>query len=900
MRPGFNRVFHHGLHARLRVRRPLLGRNPVARAGPSERYHPPVNRLASTTVPGGSSKASNPVLDRLAYRYFLWRKDTISDLVLFALLNVLFIGLVSVAAQALRFGDSLSLYAIGQIVVGQELPEESTVSLAEQVFAFAVGIFGLSSFAVVLALVEQAVLEVLESNVRQGSTVIEEGHVVLLSWGTSNRDLAQTIRIVKEICGSQQYSWIKEGRLSVVVLSQGREKLEMESIFDGALPESQRAGCRLVFRKGSPLDPLALDMVSVATAKMVIISGDYSARCRESDAQVLRSAILVDELLQETMGTREVGAEWGVAECAGGIKVVAELQTREGLELCNDTCSILVRAVATTTINAMRTARLLWHPTASVVSHSLFDHNSTCFIGVCRDPDERFRGMTIKELGKKLPYATPFGFVNLREERYDINPRPNRTLQAGESIVLLQSAERDAAILRFDGAAGDVEDAGQISGRIWTEDRLRRSVEMTRCMGGSSGADSTGWGVTTTSDSSASSSSFYSPSSLSSSSPSTDDPDLCPESAVLPAAALSSRDYGAAPATRNSGNILFCGWPGNSFSMELILALDRKIGMESGANDGSDPARILVLNQHDPAKIEDVLSSLRQKMKHSSVEHAKCDPRQRHDLERVLPGDELLKFKGAVTLVDIDWFRDQASPTDERSADFSLTPASTLRMDALILTCQLNLRHMLRNRGDGGSVPGSQAMILISEKLSANETRVTRFEDRTRLPLGSSVNSSSFAAKVLAQEAILPGSTKIYNKLGDACMLHVVDTSLFAEPGEEVSYAELQGRAADMQSTLIGFAIELLLNYIEVARLREGYHARTPSPTLTRTPHSLARFYREPDGENETYVSLTLNPQGAETKNEKRIWNKVGGGSQGRTRLVLAAGDPHSIIKSDL
>ena len=54
---------------------------------------------------------------------------------------------------------------------------------------------------------------------------------------------------MKEICASQQYSWIKDGQLSIVVLSQGREKLEMESLFDGALPEQQRAGCRLVFRQ---------------------------------------------------------------------------------------------------------------------------------------------------------------------------------------------------------------------------------------------------------------------------------------------------------------------------------------------------------------------------------------------------------------------------------------------------------------------------------------------------------------------------------------------------------------------------------------------------------------------------------------------------------------------------
>lgn len=239
---------------------------------------------SATNTPNSSS--NNRWTEWLLYSYFNWRKDTISDLVLFAGLNFGLVFIVWLLTLYTHVSDSLSLYAIGQILVGQELPEESSIDMGTQVFVVSMGLFGLASFAVVLALVEQAVLEILEANVRQGSNVIEEDHVVLLSWGTSTRDIAQTIRIVKEICASQQYSWIKKGRLSIVVLSQGREKLEMESLFDRALPESMRAGCRLVFRQGSPLDPGALDMVSVATAKTVIISGDYSARCRESDAQV--------------------------------------------------------------------------------------------------------------------------------------------------------------------------------------------------------------------------------------------------------------------------------------------------------------------------------------------------------------------------------------------------------------------------------------------------------------------------------------------------------------------------------------------------------------------------------------------------------------------------------------
>ncbi len=49
--------------------------------------------------------------------------------------------------------------------------------LASQVFAVLTVIMGLASFALVLALIEQVVLEVLESNVKRGSDVYEEGHV---------------------------------------------------------------------------------------------------------------------------------------------------------------------------------------------------------------------------------------------------------------------------------------------------------------------------------------------------------------------------------------------------------------------------------------------------------------------------------------------------------------------------------------------------------------------------------------------------------------------------------------------------------------------------------------------------------------------------------------------------
>ena len=92
-----------------------------------------MNRLAVTTAGTNAATTSNPVLDRLLYSYFNWRKDTISDLVLFAALNVVLVGLVSSVAHSLQFSEELSLYAIGQILVGQELPDERSISVVEQV-----------------------------------------------------------------------------------------------------------------------------------------------------------------------------------------------------------------------------------------------------------------------------------------------------------------------------------------------------------------------------------------------------------------------------------------------------------------------------------------------------------------------------------------------------------------------------------------------------------------------------------------------------------------------------------------------------------------------------------------------------------------------------------------------
>ncbi len=66
-----------------------------------------------------------------------------------------------------------------QVIFGQQLPDEAT-SFAQQSFAVSVAAIGLAAFALVLALVEQVVLQVVDENVARGSRVFETGHVRVL------------------------------------------------------------------------------------------------------------------------------------------------------------------------------------------------------------------------------------------------------------------------------------------------------------------------------------------------------------------------------------------------------------------------------------------------------------------------------------------------------------------------------------------------------------------------------------------------------------------------------------------------------------------------------------------------------------------------------------------------
>lgn len=79
---------------------------------------------------------------------------------------------------------------------------------------------------------------------------------------------------------------------------------------------------------------------------------------------------------------------------------------------------------------------------------------------------------------------------------------------------------------------------------------------------------------------------------------------------------------------------------------------------------------------------------------------------------------------------------------------------------------------------------------IICEKVAAEGE--TRFEDRYRLPIGISVNMTSFSAKLLTSSVYNPRNILVFAQMGDGNELEVQSAAAFAAPGEALTYLQLQ------------------------------------------------------------------------------------------------------------
>ncbi|MFB8031245.1 NAD-binding lipoprotein [Streptomyces sp. NPDC056465] len=118
---------------------------------------------------------------------------------------------------------------------------------------------------------------------RGRSTVLEQGHVVVLGWSD------QVTTVVSELVAAQAPQ-----RPRAVVLLADRDKLEMERVLTAHVPPAARA--RIICRSGPASDPDVLALVSPRTASTVLVLPSAGPA---ADAEVLRVLLALSSVLGE-------------------------------------------------------------------------------------------------------------------------------------------------------------------------------------------------------------------------------------------------------------------------------------------------------------------------------------------------------------------------------------------------------------------------------------------------------------------------------------------------------------------------------------------------------------------------------------------------------------------------
>eukprot|EP00887_Chlorella_sp_A99_P005557 scaffold1.g5557.t1 len=546
--------------------------------------------------------------------------------------------------------------------------------------------------------------------------------------------LAQAFAASISVLGVTSFAMLCQARRAgaapgvAVVLTEHREKLEMEGIFRESIPQEERAGMQIVFRQGSPLNPAALRMVAATSAKAVILSGDYSRPPIEADAQCLRTAcsllLLVDALasatatvgkpqasiLKSSAGALQVLLDEMCVEEHGpdgwaagrGPAVVAQVKTDDGLDMVHGSCSDRIIPVPTTqacsrpldrsrcciacsgSVNVRRLSRLLRHPIASMFARMLTDYSSAAH--GCLVDAPQLVGRRFDELHAFFCRSLVVGIASSGSSVGELNPPPSRVVQPGDRLdvsPLAVTTPHDYFGSQAGWQDGPRCGCGEAARGEAGRGRALESVDPFRRSG------------------------------------------FAMRPAYLPPVPVQ---FQAAPVAE-AEHLLICGWGLENKMWALLQELDH------GINPMPAGSRITLVNDHIMTRqyLGGWDGAGGWLLKGEGALQACC----------------VVVVVAAIVLCDTKW---GAGVAREFSTDLGLSQSEMLRLDAGVLLVQLNLRRL------------QEKMTYIG---------MTRFEDTGCLPLGVAVNAASYSAKLLTHTALQPMFLAAYQRLGTDAELFV-------------------------------------------------------------------------------------------------------------------------------
>ena len=311
-------------------------------------------------------------------------------------------GLITVAlggpdgSGAESTGSSIWFTLMHALNTGVLAKEEGTIAyLAVMTIVTFVGIF-ITSF--LIGTISNAIKEKI-ANLQEGrSTVIEEGHVVIVGFDENVTNIIEELALANA-----------NQRDAVVVVMAEHDKTDMEDVIRDRV--SDLRGLRVICRSGRPDSTKSLDKCSLDTCKSVIVN-------LEDDFMTVKTILACRSLLEER-GNRDA-------------YVTAVIRDRDVLHP-----AAIAGADAAEILNFQKTiARLMVqsasHPGMSDILSELLSFKGT---EIYVEHVEGASGLSLGEVNLRLPSSTAIGMV--REGQPLLNPDASEIVRPDDDLILI-------------------------------------------------------------------------------------------------------------------------------------------------------------------------------------------------------------------------------------------------------------------------------------------------------------------------------------------------------------------------------------------------------------------------------------------------------------------------------
>lgn len=287
---------------------------------------------------------------------------------------------------------------------------------------------GLVVTALLLSLISEAVQTKYDSLRKGSSPVTESGHTLIIGWSL------KALTVMEQLAKASE----SKGKDTIVVLTDQKEKEDMEAEIASYDFKFGKLGTRVVCRSGSPLAFSELQRVSFSTARSIIIlAGDrYDAEI--NDAKSLQILMSIVASLEREKLHGENGLSFGASGADGILikrdrKVVIEVMDSDNAAIMSSVCPCLVEPVMANDVVGRLMLQAARNPLVADVWQDLLGFDG------CEPYATQWgilRGLKFKEVLLCFEDAVPLGIKKASGEVV-LNPEDSYIIKGGDEIIVL-------------------------------------------------------------------------------------------------------------------------------------------------------------------------------------------------------------------------------------------------------------------------------------------------------------------------------------------------------------------------------------------------------------------------------------------------------------------------------